>query len=182
MARPLPPKVRLALPGSESPEVFNFYQIVSLLSGLYLKGSKREDVDHYRMAWEFASDSLLLQIGDAYDLWTSVLKSQKDGLPVPLDQGLVSRSERLARRIVAFEEHLTMWSPVSRWARILARVEGRLLFFAEQVSEHNPYISDKLAKMCKEIERRQAAMLGVYQSASHEEKLINNSYATPVQL
>jgi hypothetical protein len=33
MARPLPPKVRLALPGSESPEVFNFYQIVSLLSG-----------------------------------------------------------------------------------------------------------------------------------------------------
>jgi hypothetical protein len=33
MAGPLPPKVRLALPGSESPEVFNFYQIISLLSG-----------------------------------------------------------------------------------------------------------------------------------------------------
>jgi hypothetical protein len=182
MAQLKSPKVRLAVPGSEAPEVFNFYQIISLISGLYLKGSEHEDVAQYKKSLDFCGESLLTQVGEAYDLLGLAMKSQKEGLPVPVDSLLLARTERFAKRMIVLDENLTMWTPVSRWARVLLLLERKLLRLAKQLSAHNPYVGEKIADMCVVIKKRSDAMEDVLKSALMEEQTLNGSFAVPVAL
>lgn len=182
MQKPKPPKVRLAVPGTPCREVFNFYQIISLLSGLYIKAAELEGVSDYQLAWNFASESLLLQVGDSYDLWQAAQKGSGEGVPLPEDESLVKRTERLAHRIISFEDNLSMWSPVSRWARVMSLIERKLLILAEQIAAHNPYVTEKIQEMAIVITKRHQSMAMIEASALREEKSLRNNFALPVAL
>lgn len=182
MQKPKPPKVRLAASGTPCREVFNFYQIISLLSGLYIKAAELEGVTDYRLAWDFASESLLTQVGDSYDLWQIAQKGSSDGIPIPDDEALIKRTERLALRIVAFEENLSMWSPVSRWGRVMGLIERKLLILAEQIAAHNPYVTEKVREMAVIINKRQESMAIIEASALREDSSLRQNFAVPVAL
>ena len=182
MAVPKPPKVRLAVAGTPAPEVFNFYQIVSLLSGLYIKVNEREDVDKYKAIWTAASDSLLGQIGDIYNLWHAAQKSAAEGIPVPEDVNLIKRSARLAIRIVAIEEGMSLWEPASRWARVICMIEVKLERLARQIAEHNPYLAESLKDLMADGFKRRSSIVTIQDHATQEENELNNSFAIPVAL
>jgi hypothetical protein len=182
MTVPKPPKVRLAVAGTPAPEVFNFYQIVSLLSGLYIKVNEREDVATYKAVWSSASDSLLGQIGDIYNLWHAAQKSAAEGIPLPDDQRLVDRASRFAHRLVAIEERLSIWEPASRWARVICMIETKLDRLAGQIAEHNPYVAEEIKTLMTEGFKRRSSVVMIQDQATGEEIDINSNFAIPVAL
>ncbi len=182
MVKPQPPKVRLASAGMPASEVFNFYQIMTLLSGLYIKGAQRQNAQTFKHSWDAASDSLVNQVGDAYDVWMATQKTLKDGLPVGENKNLMTRTARLAMRLVICENHLNIWCPAMRWGRIMALIERRVMVLAEQLAEHHPYIADKLSHMREEIRRRESSMLTVEATATKESRDLNSQYAIPVAM
>ena len=177
-----PPKVRLAGPESPAPEVFNFYQITSLLSGLYIKAADREEIDGYKKALEFGSDLLLRQIGELYDLWHLALKHAGESIPVPADVDLIARLRRFANRIVAIEEQLTLWTPASRWARVLCLIEVRYERCGRQICAHNPYVAEKLAAILDQGISRRERLVMMEDSALTEERDLRGQFAIPVAL
>jgi hypothetical protein len=182
MVKPQPPKIRLASAGTAASEVFNFYQIITLLSGLYIKGAQRQSAQTYKLSWDEASDSLVNQVGHAYDVWMATQKTLRDGLPISENQSLISRTARLAMRIVACESHLNMWCPAMRWGRIMALIERRILRLADELADHHPYVADKLAQMGEEIRRRENSMVGIESAAAKEARDLNSQYAIPVAM
>jgi hypothetical protein len=180
MVKPQPPMVRLASPGTPAAEVFNVYQIVTLLSGLYIKGAQRQSAKTSKQSWDDASDSLLGQVGDAYDIWVTAQQRVKDGLLVAENQPLITKTARLAHRVVRVESYLNFWSAAVRWGRIMALIERQLLVIVDQLAEHHPYAKAKIAVMRAEIVWRQQSMRSVETAASKEAQELNQQYAVPV--
>lgn len=182
MAVPKPPKLRLAVADTPAPDVFNFYQIVTLLSGLYIKVNEREDIAAYREVWNAASDSLVGQIGDIYNWWHAAQKAVASGSHVPDDQKFVERSARLANRIVLIEKNLSLWEPASRWARVIYLIETKLDRLAGELAEHNPYIAEDLKALRAEGFKRRSSVVMIEDAATREEDNLNNNFAISVAL
>lgn len=182
MVKALPPKIRLAGPGFAGAEVFNYYQIISVLSSLYVKALDRHDEGTYAGAWDTCFTSILEQIGIAHQCW-EIVQAQAGTVPVAHQNiKLIQRTQTMARRLLTLDEHLTEWVSLERWSKLLMLAEKQLRRLGHEVSRQNPLLKGQLEGMNDAYAAR-LGLLGEICSVALKETLsLNQNYAEPVAL
>lgn len=175
----LPPKIRLAGPGVQGAEVFNYYQLISLISSLYVKAMDRHDEDVYAGAWDTCSVTTLEQIGIAHQCWGLV---QASTCPPKENILLIKRTLTVVHRLLTLDEKLTEWTALSRWTRILLLMEHEMKKLGQSIAIQNPAISEQLESMNHGYQARIALLMEMHASAMKEEQALNQNYAEPVAL
>ena len=182
MAKVMPPKVRLAGSGAFGAETFNFYQILTVLSGLYIHAMEHEQVEGYRVNWDHCSTSILDQIGVAYEVWGVVQRQASTGIPIPEDFPLIRRTIALAKRLIVVEDNMTQWVTAVRMSRILLLVEGRLQLILEQIVQHNPGVAATLVPTVDLVIRRMGWLKDIQVASKREMDSLNANFSEPVSL
>lgn len=181
MAKEAPPKIRLGGPGMPGAEVYNYYQLISILSGLYVKALDRRDEEALAGAWEACSMSILEQVGAAHSCWTRLQASAASGL-APENLKLIKRTLTLVHRLTTIDENLTEWTGVARWARVMLAVEKQLKKLGCDVVRQNPYLKENIDGMNSSIDGRCALLTEVRSKAIQEEQSLTQNYAEPIAL
>ncbi len=179
MPLPKPPKIRLAVVGTPAPEVFNFYQVVSVMLSLYFKAGDRQEIKENKVAWDDATNSLLTQVGNAFTLLDYAQSSARDQIPLQPNPVLTARIGRLALRMIACEEQLNVWTPHARWARILLMLENKVKNIAQQIADYNPYVSAEMLALIELGGARRAFVAKLSEDAIRDALDLQASFALP---
>ncbi|MCX6127007.1 MAG: hypothetical protein NTV34_19960 [Proteobacteria bacterium] len=147
MAKIVPPKVRLADASTSGAEIYNYYQLVSMLSSFYVKALDRKDEPAFASLWDDCAASILEQIGSAHNCWEKVQKEVASGIPLPIHEPIVKRTLTLVKRFYILERQLTDWTPLGRWARVLLLVEAQMMRINTQIALNDPFLREPLAAM-----------------------------------
>ena len=182
MVKAAPPKVRLGGPGMTGADVYNFYQLISILSGLYVKALDRRDDGAFSGAWDTCSISILEQVGLAHSCWGRLqAQAQTSGLS-PEDTVLIRRTLTVVQRFSTIDEHLTEWASLSRWTRVLLLAEKQLKTLSIRIAKQNPFLKEQIDAMRSSFDARCALLSEVCVLAVKEEQYLNQNYAEPVAL
>lgn len=177
-----PPKVRLAPQATPGAEMYNYYQLVSLLSSLYVKSLDRGDDEDCASAWDACALSILEQIGLAHVCWDQVQAQVATGLPLPVNVAVVKRTFTIAKRMVILERHLTEWTPALRWSRMLEAMERSILKVGMRVGDHHVELKQQLQAMIPLVSARQTLLKKIQKAALEEGKHLMLHFAEPVSL
>lgn len=182
MVKAAPPKVRLGGPGMIGADVYNFYQLISILSGFYVKALDRRDDDAFSGAWDTCSVSIIEQVGLAHACWGKLQTEAQAAGVRPEDTALIKRTLSIVKRFSTIDEQLTEWASLSRWTRVLLRAERQLRTLSERIAVQNPFLKEQIGAMRSAFDARCALLTEVSTLAVKEEQSLNQNYAEPVAL
>ena len=182
MSKVAPPKIRIAAPGTYGAETFNFYQILTILAGLYIHLMENEQVEGYRVNWDHCSLAVLEQVGIAFDVWGLVQKQEGSPEMLPEDIDLIRRTGTLANRLVIVQEQLNPWVSVIKAAGLMIVIEGRIQVIFEQIVARNPTVMEKLLPTGDLMIRRAGWLRDIKKVAQENAVILTRNYAEPVSL
>lgn len=182
MAKGAPPKIRLGGPGMPGAEVYNYYQLISLLSGLYVKALDRRDEETFSGAWNTCSISILEQVGMAHECWGQIQAQAAASVLQPENITLIKRTLTVVKRLSLIDDQLNEWVLLSRWARVLMHVEKQLKTLGQKIVLQNPFLKNSIDAMQTSFDARSALLNEVKTVAEKDERSLNQNYAEPVAL
>lgn len=182
MVKAVPPKVRLGGLGMTGADVYNFYQLISMLSGLYVKALDRRDDAAFSGAWDTCSVSILEQVGLAHSCWGKLQAQAQAAGVSPEDPALIKRTLTLVNRFSTIDEQLTEWASLSRWTKVLQQAERQLKTLSVRIAKQNPFLTEQIDTMRSSFDARCALLSEVCSLAVKDEQSLNQNYAEPVAL
>jgi hypothetical protein len=139
------PIVRLAPLGEPGANLYNAYHYITQISGLYAQAAEHEAEKVPRGVWGELCDRALLDLGDLYHLWEEALREGRAGRTALDDTGLGVIVNRACGRMTVLVDHMNVWTPMARWARVLQLCERRWLRMLERLEKLSPAMNVKLS-------------------------------------
>ena len=118
-------QVRLAPLDQAGSTVYNSYQFLSQIAGLYTYGGESDEGPDRRAEWRWLCDSVVDDLGVLYTVWESAIKVAATDPPGMIALSLGQRVVRSCDRTDLLARHLTLWTPLFRWLRLLRLLELR---------------------------------------------------------
>ena len=112
-------QVRLAPLDQTGSTVYNSYQFLSQIAGLYTYGGDSDDDPQRRAEWRWLCDSVVDDLGVLYTVWEAAIKVVATDPPVLIALSFGQRVIRSCDRTDILARHLTLWTPLVRWLRLL---------------------------------------------------------------
>jgi hypothetical protein len=180
----LQPKVRLAKAGVRGAELYNFYQLTSLMASFYVKATECEDFAETKRQWDECSGLVVEQVGMAYEWWNHVETSRDSSLTTDdaAIHRLLRRSADLTNRCLIAEKYLNEWEFAERWCSFAALMERAALNLVRKLSLRYPSMRNTSGEFESGIKRRLDIISGLEAHWAAEAFEIQNSYREPVAL
>ena len=135
MPHPKVPQVRLAPLDQAGSTFYNLYQLVTQIASLYTCAAEADDDPSHRPDWTSFSDGVLEDLGMLFTIWEAAIKVAPDQAPIMIGVTLPKRVIRTCNRVEILGRHLTVWTPLARWLRVLRLVELRWQGFLQALLE-----------------------------------------------
>lgn len=177
-----PPKVRLADPSREAGELYNFYQLISQVSGLYVMARDRRAEEEFRDAWRKATDAILEQVGLAFHCWDQVPDQYDSILNGQGPRTLLKRSISLSNRLVVIEQTLNEWTPIERLAKTMLAVEDQIRRYGEAITGCDLNLRNTMEAMASFVEIRKRLLSEIQTKVQGDKLRWNRAYAEPVAI
>ncbi|MCX6116714.1 MAG: hypothetical protein NT027_04175 [Proteobacteria bacterium] len=182
MSNSLPPVVRLADASSVGAELYNYFQLATMVSSLYVKASERRGEEDWKGAWSISCDAAINQMGLIHECWD---KAGYDKSPKSSDTNaspLLLRSMTLVNRLLILERFLNEWTPIERWAIVLSKIEAQVNTFAHRLAKTETVLAEQVDKMGQLTMVRRRMLNEIAKKSVTTKQRIQKAYAVPVSL
>lgn len=170
-------RIRLAPSAEPGATLYNAYQFLTQLSGLYAEATRHESRAHEKSVWTEMSDATLADLGDVFNVWDLVLKSERSGKGKGADDALGVVVVRACKRADYVMDKVNVWTPLVRWARLIRLCEARWQKILTTVQELNPVVAPKLEGPLRASRDRASRLKGLIEQSQLEAKRKDASYA-----
>lgn len=154
-------KIRLAGIDEPGATLFNAYNFLTQMSGLYAQALRHEVRPERKVVWDTLCDGTLNDLGDVFCVWEVTLRDGSVAKALVDDAAFFGVATRACRRIEVAMDRMTVWTPMTRWANLLRLSEWRWHQMLKHIGETTPALASKLESAVA-ASRGRAAQLAAF--------------------
>jgi hypothetical protein len=117
--------IRLAPATEPGGNLYNSYHLLTQISGLYAQAAEYEPQPGPGAVWRELCDASIKDLGELFHAWESVAAASRSGKGATIEAQVGVSLSRACGRVGRMVERLNVWTPMARWARLLALLERR---------------------------------------------------------
>jgi hypothetical protein len=175
--------VRLLKADEPGSDLYNLYQLHSMMTSMYVKAMERGGESEFKNTWNTATDKAIEQVGCLHTLWRESYELNKNKV---VDRGrcevLYKRAQTLALRMAVLDLRLNDWVPLERTVMFMAKMEQAILGYAMRAIRKEITLQQDFAEVKLLILDRMKQLRQIATESLDRKTWINVRYAEPVSL